>query len=157
MGLLKSNGIKERVAAVHEILAKSNFDNDSKFLTPTFLASRNWILHTCEFSIIDVTFKGNRPLRVRLSCDDWDEQAPSADLLDIDGLKPAQGLPGGIFHSDQHPNTHRPFICMRGFREYHTHPSHLGDYWATYRGQDGMNLSGLLDQLSRAWRKAVGT
>jgi hypothetical protein len=45
---------------------------------------------------------------------------------------------------------------MRGFREYHNHPSHLNDSWEIYRGQDGMNLAGLIDQLSRAWRRAVG-
>ncbi len=156
MELLKLSGTKRKVAVVHEILAKANFDREAGFITPILAANRNWELHTCEFPIIEVTFNGSRPLRVRLTCDDWDEQPPSAELLDPDGVKPAQGLPGGIFHADLHPKTQRPFICMRGFREYHTHPSHLNDFWDTYRGQDGMTLAGLIDQLSRAWRKAVG-
>jgi hypothetical protein len=142
---------------VHEALARANFDRDARFLSTIFVASRKWELHTCEFPIIDVTFNGTRPLRVRLTCDNWDELAPSADLFKPGSLEPAKGLPGGIFHQGPHPTTHRPFVCMRGFREYHTHSGHLGDSWATYRGQDGMNLSGLLDQLSCAWRKAVGT
>lgn len=144
---------------MHEALAKVKFDRDVQFLSPIFVSSRDWKLHTCVFPTIDVTFNGTRPLRVRLTCDDWNELAPAAELLKPDGLGPAdnlKGVPGGRFHADLHPGTHRPFICMRGFREYHTHPSHLNDSWATYREQDGMNLPGLLDQLSRAWRKAVG-
>ena len=141
---------------MHEQLAKANFDRDVKVLSPHFLTSQKWLLHSADFPIVDVTFLGVKPLRVRLQCDQWPELPPAAELLTADGTKPAQGLPGGIFHPDMHPQTQRPFVCMRGFREYHTHSSHLNDHWATYRTEDGMNLPGLLAQLSRAWRKAAG-
>ena len=44
---------------------------------------------------------------------------------------------------------------MRGSREFHTHPSHLNEQWAQYRGQDGMGLIGILMQVATAWREAV--
>lgn len=141
---------------MHELLAKANFDRDVKLLSPHFLAAQNWLLHSADFPIIDVTFLGGKPLRVKLQCDQWPELPPAAELLAPDGIAPARGLPGGVFHPDAHAQTQKPFVCMRGFREYHTHPSHLNDHWATYRAEDGMNLPGLLAQLSRSWRKAVG-
>lgn len=34
---------------------------------------------------------------------------------------------------DDHPATHKPFLCLRGIREYHEHPQHSGDEWLLYR------------------------
>lgn len=139
---------------MHETLARLNFDADVELLTPQLARVHGWIIHFKTFPVIDVTFDGTRPLRVRLMCDDWPEKPPSAELVSADG-SPPQGLPGGVFHQDLHPTTQKPFVCMRGFREYHTHPSHATDHWEAYKGQDGMNLPGLLAQLSHAWRKVA--
>lgn len=32
-----------------------------------------------------------------------------------------------------HPATGLPFVCLRGFKEYHTHPQHTDDPWDQYR------------------------
>lgn len=88
-----------------------------------------------------------------MDCSDWDEVPPSVDLLSPDGSHRMAGIPGGVFNGSAHPRTQRPFVCMRGIREFHDHPSHLNEPWASYRGQDGMCLVGLLDQLSTAWRR----
>jgi hypothetical protein len=141
---------------VHPALAKINFDRDVALITAQFLKNRGWAVHGRDFPILDISFVGSRILRVKLTCSEWDELPPAAELLNGDGTGIDGNIPGGVFNASAHPSTGKPFICMRGFREYHTHPSHLGDLWDTYRGQDGMNLPGLLDQLSRAWRKAVG-
>lgn len=140
---------------MHPALAKANFDRDVALLTDKFLANRGWVVQERTFPVLDVTFAGSRPLRVRLTCDDWDELPPSAELLDPSGRHLVQHeIPGGIFNAGGHPITGRPFVCMRGFREFHNHSSHLAEVWETYRGQDGMNLPGLLDQLSVGWRKS---
>ena len=145
-----------KVAAVHEALAKANFDADAAILTDVFLRSRNWTLNKLEFPIMDVTFEGSRPLRMRLTCNDWNELPPAAEILNPDGTDYKGESRTGIFNMSAHPQTGRHFICMRGFREYHTHTSHVADLWDTYRNQDGNNLPGLLDQLSRAWRSTMG-
>jgi hypothetical protein len=49
-----------------------------------------------------------------------------------------------------HPTTHKPFLCLRGVREYHDHPQHSGDDWLLYRGQ--MSLFSIVMSL---WRTAI--
>ncbi len=51
---------------------------------------------------------------------------------------------------DDHPITHKPFLCIRGIREYHEHPQHSGDDWLLYRQQ--MSLFSILMSL---WRVTV--
>jgi hypothetical protein len=46
-----------------------------------------------------------------------------------------------------HPVLNRPFACVQGTYEYHSHPSHLADQWATYRNE--LRLADLLDHLLR--------
>jgi hypothetical protein len=140
---------------VHEAFAKINFDRDVALLTPTFLRSRNWTLKEVQFPILDVTFDGPKALRMRLSCDGWDELPPLEKLLTAEGTRWTGQSTNSIFHNGGHSVHGGPFICMRGFRGYHTHSSHVNDNWSNYRGQDGNNLPGLLDQLSRAWRNMV--
>lgn len=140
---------------MHASLARVLFEQDVEALR-AMLENRRWTLNSAVFPIIDVTFEGSRPLRMRLDCESWDSDPPSGELLNADGTPLSGPIPGGQFHAGPHPGTGRPFVCMRGFREFHTHPSHLNEVWDAYRGQDGMNLPGLLDQVSRSWRRLVG-
>ncbi len=76
---------------------------------------------------------GNPGLFV-LDCAAFDAQPPAVvmadpqnrELLALDGWTP--GVPHSI-----HPTLGRPFICIQGVLEYHTHPSHLDDSWDRYR------------------------
>lgn len=141
---------------MHPLVAKRKFDAERTYLSEEFLLSRRWELREFEFPHITVLFQGQRPLLIRLTCDNWDEVPPSAEIMEADGTPMGPCSGSSIFHSDHHPDTSKPFLCMRGIREFHTHPSHRNEVWDNYRGRDGMNLVGLLDQLSRAWRKAAG-
>jgi hypothetical protein len=49
-----------------------------------------------------------------------------------------------------HPITHKPFLCLRGIREYHEHPQHSGDDWFLYR--DTVSLFSMVISL---WRVAL--
>ncbi|WP_071658865.1 putative metal-binding protein [Duganella sp. HH101] len=138
----------------HELLSKRHFEDDVKHLTDRFLENRAWVLNQLDYPCIDVTFVGTQPLRVKFKCDGWPDQPPAAELLDSAG-NPYPNMPGfTIFNANTHPVTQAPaFICMRGIREYHTHPSHLSEHWNTHMSSDGNSLVGLLDQISTAWRK----
>jgi Predicted metal binding domain len=57
---------------------------------------------------------------------------------------------GQIVLLDEHPVTHRPFLCVRGIREYHDHPQHSGDEWMLYR--ESMNMFSTAMTL---WRVAL--
>jgi hypothetical protein len=142
---------------VHEALAKLNFDRDAALLTPRFLKSRNWTVNTLQFPTVDVTFNGSKPIRISLQCDNWDELPPLEKILNADGSDwTGPTTPESIFNAGPHETSRRPFICMRGFRGYHTHGGHASDLWSNYRNQDGNNLPGLLNQLSSAWRRMMG-
>lgn len=140
---------------MNEAISQAKFNRDSVF-NEQVLTHRKWVLNACAYPNIDCTFHDaeRAPLRLHLHCNNWDAEPPSIDLLDEGGTF-LQNIPpwGGIFHAGPHPITGRPFICMRGTLEYHTHPSHLTDHWDNYRGKSGNDLAGLLSQIWSAWRK----
>ena len=103
-----------------------------------------------------------RAFGVRVGLDDYDQRPPSVtfrdpwswDPLPFDTMLRANhvddgGRPFAVLLPD-HPITHRPFLCMRGVREYHEHPQHTGDDWMLYRGH-----MGLFTVLSTIWRTCV--
>jgi len=47
------------------------------------------------------------------------------------------------FHAPDGP----PFLCVRGVREYHTHPAHTGDSWLLYRNTEIGTLDHLINIL----------
>jgi hypothetical protein len=142
---------------VNEIAARALFDEQLKGLTERLLRSRRWTLHQAAYPILDVSFGfDDRPgLRVRMRCDGWNSYPPSIELLHPDGT-PFTAIPPnptGVFNASAHPATGKPFVCMAGSREYHTHSSHLNDHWDNYRTRSSHDLGGLLTQLWNAWRK----
>jgi hypothetical protein len=142
-----------------EALSRAAFDRDVGRLDRRMADKFGWEVVTTRFPVLDVIFRHSTatPLRLRFTCADWDELPPSIELLSADGSHLTAPPPhlGGVFHPGPHPNTGRPFVCMRGALEYHTHPSHLNDQWWNYRGKPGIDLLGILSQLWRAWKRAV--
>jgi hypothetical protein len=86
-----------------------------------------------------------RAFKARFDLSDFDLRAPSLRFMDpwTDQLLSY----GTMFRAfeyekqrgphlvllDDHPTEHRPFLCIRGIREYHEHPQHSGDDWLLYR------------------------
>lgn len=141
---------------MHELLSQRLFSEQVKHLTPRLAQSRGWVLHQVAYPILDCEFQaqGRTPLRLRFNCQNWNTQPPSVDLLDSTGTC-LQQLPGGlpsVFNVSAHPSTGRPFVCMRGSLEYHTHPSHRTDPWENLRTSDDYTLGGILTQLWHAWQ-----
>lgn len=134
----------------HEMLVRHLVADELAVLTQRFLEREGWTLNAAEFPHLDVTIQGAKPLRIRLNYEDWPDRPPSAELLEATG-EVLNCPPFTIFNMSAHPATGKPFICMRGFHEYHTHPSHVTEPWEQYR-VDGNNLVGLLMQVSRSWR-----
>ena len=81
----------------------------------------------------------------RLDGTRYDAEPYSVSFQDAVG-QPLAGheWPAGI-NAGPHPIFNRPFICIRGTAEYHTHPSHLRDRWDFYRGR--IALADLLDHI----------
>lgn len=98
----------------------------------------------------------------RIFLDDFDQRAPSVVFCDpftweeltYDKLHRGNhiGSDNKAFNVilDAHPLTKKPFLCMRGIREYHEHPQHTGDDWMQYRKYVG--LSPVIDTI---WHTCV--
>ena len=143
---------------MNEIASKALFEREVAGLTERLLTSRNWKVHSKEFPILDVGFRAphRAEFRLRLVTKNWNDLPPSAELLNADGefLKHLPQYPGSIFNNSTHPSTGRPFICMAGTLEYHTHPSHLNDSWDNYKSKDAYNLGGIATQIWKGWLRA---
>lgn len=147
-------------------ISKAAFDRDVGRLDPRLAKRRDWAILQAEYPVLDVVFRhgGASPLRLRFTCDHWDEQPPAIELLREDGsvVRPESvedgrmfSLGKSIFNPSAHPITGKPFVCMRGSREFHAHTSHLGEVWDSFRGRSGNDLLGLLVQLWNTWKGSV--
>lgn len=145
---------------MHPVASKALFDQEVRNFSPALAQRRGWTFHTIEYPIIDCSFTapGRTTFRVRLACDDWDDRPPSITLHATDGalLTALPANPTGVFNAGPHPSAGRPFVCMRGAREYHTHPSHVNEPWESVKDNSSYTLGNILTQLWNAWQKGSG-
>ena len=145
---------------MHPAASRALFEEETKHLSPALCQRRGWVLHALEFPVINVSYTapGRTPLRVTFTCDNWNDQPPSIRLESADGvpLKQIRPNPTGVFHGGPHHLTGLPFVCMRGSREYHTHPSHVADVWEPLRGGSNYDIGGIMTQIWNAWLKGSG-
>jgi hypothetical protein len=100
--------------------------------------------------------------KVKFDLTDYDLQPPSLDFFDLATDRPLDYLTmfrALEFESQRgahevllqaHPKTNRPFLCIRGVREYHEHPQHTGDDWLIYRDQ-----TSLFSLVNAVWRVTI--
>jgi len=72
----------------------------------------------------------------KLDCSRFDAEPPSVSMVDAvtSSDLPLERWTPGVPHSI-HPITQKPFVCLQGVAEYHSHPSHLDDSWDRYRNR----------------------
>jgi len=111
---------------------------------------------------IDLPSLAARAFGARISLDDFDQRAPSVLFCDPFTWEeiPYEKLHRGHHIGDDgrafnvilggHPLTKKPFLCMRGIREYHEHPQHTGDDWMLYRKHVG-----LFSTIDTIWKTCV--
>lgn len=141
---------------MHEALSRALFEDEVSRLPPALFESRGWTLFSKAYPLLDVGFSSTdgARLRLRLRCDDWNDLPPSVDFFTWEG-QPVQTIerdPAGVFNNSPHPITGRPFVCMKGVREYHTHSSHTADRWDAIKNDPRYCLGGILTQLWHAWK-----
>ena len=141
---------------MHEAASRALFEEEVGKLRPELLESRGWTIFSKDYPILEVGFSAqdDARLRLRFTCDDWNDRPPSVQFLDSEG-RPVPTIerdPASVFNNSPHPATGKPFICMKGVREYHTHPSHTADAWEAIRRSDKFTLGGILTQVWHVWR-----
>jgi len=113
-------------------------------------------------NILEIPSLAARAFGARISLNDFDQRAPSVVFCDPFTWEeiPFDRLHRGLHVGDNgtafnvilgdHPSTKKPFLCMRGIREYHEHPQHTGDDWMQYRKHVG-----LFSTLDTIWKTCV--
>jgi len=111
---------------------------------------------------VEIPSLAARAYKARFDLTDYDLQAPSLEFRDFwtdsapeyatmfRALEFEKERKAHVVLLDRHPITQKPFLCVRGIREYHSHPQHSGDEWLLYRQQ-----MGLFSIIMSLWRVAV--
>jgi len=111
---------------------------------------------------VEIPSVAARAFKARFDLTGYDLQAPSLEFRDFwtgnrleyatmfRALEYEKDRKAHVVLLDDHPTTHKPFLCVRGIREYHEHPQHSGDDWLLYRQQ--MNLFSIVMSL---WRVTI--
>lgn len=138
-------------------VSKLKFNREKKLLlgeAKEFVQARGWEVIQFEYPVLAVVLTrptARRRIGFRFHCDDWDAQPPSLTLFDPaspDIELPWQKWPkNGWNAGERHDHYPKPFLCLPGIREYHTHPSHLGDRWENLRPQETYQIRGIVDRV----------
>ena len=127
-----------------------------------YAAAKGWTIAMATYPTLSVVLRhsvSNREIEFRLACDDWDEQPPSLSLhYPVDGKELSwEDWPrGGWDVHESHTSTGKPFLCLQGIREYHTHSSHLSDRWDGYRLRGTYGLLGIVDRVQQRFEDSNG-
>jgi hypothetical protein len=143
---------------VHPKLAKRRFDRDLAGVTDELCEERRWKIFRQEYPVLDVGFTstGGAQLRLLLTCEHWNDVPPSITLMSYQGEAILVLPPGhsNIFHAGPHAQTQRPFVCMRGSREYHIHESHIADVWEDLKESADFRLGEIVTQVWNGWLRS---
>jgi hypothetical protein len=134
--------------------------------------ARGWLLldYNEEQFSLEIAFlgalsisSGSAPLpivacAIRLTYENYDLWPPSLTFIDAFTRQPAKPHVAAVVPTpegprnvliENHPATQRPFLCLPGIREYHSHPQHTGDDWLLHRGSGAGSPSVVCE---RVWR-----
>lgn len=84
-----------------------------------------------------------RPLRVEEVGTNFFKRTGNVQTPDANGGIQLNVQPLLQFHAPDGP----PFLCVRGIREYHSHPAHTGDSWFLYRDTEIGTLDHIINVL----------
>jgi hypothetical protein len=141
-------------------VSQLKFDRDAAEVE-ALAADFGWTVCHKVYPLLEVLVvhpKSGRRVGMRLGCEHWDAEPPSFTMIDPDSRaeflwdKWPQGWPVG----NPHPVTGRPFLCLPGVREYHTHSSHLDDKWEKYRAGGRYKLSDIVVRIKQRFGDSHG-
>ena len=141
------------------------FDAELRLLSigaAAYVTAKRWRIISTDYPTLAVALRhsrSSREIEFRFTCDNWDEAPPSLTLhaLDDGHELPWDEWPKGGWHAlNKHPTTAKPFLCVPGIREYHTHSSHLGDKWDGYRRRGTYGLCNMIDRVHQKFEQSNG-
>ena len=148
-----------------EAVSRRKFDTEVRSLqadAAAFVRARGWRLVSVIYPTLTIILKHRRSCReveFRFACDHWDELPPALSLHDpADGreLRWEEWPKRGWKVLAAHPTTGKPFLCLPGIREYHTHTSHIPDKWEGYRLRGTYRLRDIVDRVHQRFNDSDG-
>ena len=127
-----------------------------------YVSAKGWKIVESTYPVLAVVLRHSRSTReieFRFSYDDWDELPPSLSLHHPNGgeeLTWEEWPKGGWDAHKAHTSTGRPFLCLTGLREYHTHQSHLRNKWGSYRHRGTYRLRDIVDRVQQRFEDTDG-
>ena len=146
-------------------VSRIKFEAEIQSLTTegaAYVAVKGWRIVSSTYPILAIVLRhshSSREIEFRFTCDNWDELPPSLSLHDpVDGreLQWKEWPKGGWVVHEEHPSTKRPFLCLPGIREYHTHRSHLSDKWDGYHLRGSYRLRDIVDRVYQRFNDSNG-
>lgn len=119
-------------------------------------------LPQAAMAMVELPNLSAKSFKARFDLTDYDLRAPSLEFRDpwsnallnyatmLRALEYEKDRKAHVVLLDDHPTTHKPFLCLRGIREYHEHPQHSGDSWLLYRKE-----MSLFTILLSVWRVTI--
>ena len=153
------------IATMDIQVSRSKFEDDTKKLKDlesTFGMLRGWRIKLASYPALTIVLRHNkskREIEFRFLCDDWDDIPPSLTLHDSlsgEELRWDDWPKGAWATGNQHPETGKPFLCLPGIREYHTHTSHRNDFWSGYIIKGSYRLRHIVDRVAQRFQETDG-
>ncbi len=156
---------------MQELVARAKFHRQVDLIQDYIAAGRSgyqWKVLKAEGSriVVEMEHPGREALVLRVLANDWDEKP--ASFLFVDGadssynrMLPPQRWPGAPFNGnragpfrDDHRRVRRPqaelaagrrpFICLRGTREFDEDQRHQNEPWEQFRSKDNFTILAML-------------
>ena len=147
-------------------VSRRKFENQvaqfDTYAVAAFAEMRGWQPKRAQYPTLAVLMRhhrSEREIEFRFLCDDWDDLPPSLALNDpVTGRElPYAEWPKEVWSiGNNHPVTGKPFLCLPGIREYHTHHSHRNDAWSGYRQRGTFHLHEIVDRVSQRFQDTNG-
>jgi hypothetical protein len=157
---------------MHPELSRELFKDGVEKLThnAVLLVERGWLILCAEYPILRIAMRHRATglLRVfELDFADWNDQPPALRVMnaetggDLDVSQWPKNPPTGTYwHGGNWVSPSglllpgRPFMCLTGIREYHTHHAHKDDGWEQYKDLDSFTLGNIVSQVSDVFQKS---
>jgi hypothetical protein len=155
-------------------LRKLERELDAWRKSETEYRSKGWLLVRRDALVVEVAFARRLQLggavlpllipTVRFDYANYDLWPPSLTFIDFFSGEPSPSplaqawlsTPNGAQNILlNHPNG-KPFLCIRGTREFHEHPQHTGEPWALFRAHGAGALAVLCDLIATSMTNTVG-
>jgi hypothetical protein len=134
---------------------------------PELLVDRGWLILESKHPRLTLTIHHRATGKLRtflFEFDNWNDQPPALSIVDPDTRQPVTGTLWpqqyqSYWHQSGWSNTPlittpKPFMCMPGILEYHTHYSHVGDKWDNYKASPDYSIFGIVSQVAQVFQKS---